>query len=315
MRWRRAGSYSPQLRALAIGLARCPPAQRRVRARLVVEVDPRPDDPSGLRSAMVGERRATAAWFENEVGQRNGADLGGSCNRLSMYALDAKSCVVKTIRRLVPVSYAGRGPSGAAVLGRDPGIEDLVGGSSRSCHAPDGSRPCRRSEASRPGEPASPVHSSLPLCRPLGRRGCHGVSSRVDQTLKKLLGCTSPWVHGDISCQVSCLARLHVVSFSIDENMITVEVMKRLGKLGTAFVREPERHPNRGWVAASGPHGGSSDGRRDPPRPPPRTGEPVEVPARAVAAFKPSRHLSNQVARRHSPAVAERPAGGPVEAS
>ena len=47
----------------------------------------------------------------------------------------------------------------------------------------------------------------------------------------------------------------------------------------------------------------------------PRTGEPVEVPARAVAALKPSRHLSNQVARRHSPAVAERPAGGPVEAS
>ena len=44
----------------------------------------------------------------------------------------------------------------------------------------------------------------------------------------------------------------------------------------------------------------------------PRTGEPVEVPARAVAAFKPSRHLSNQVARRH---MAERPAGGPVEAS
>ena len=31
--------------------------------------------------------------------------------------------------------------------------------------------------------------------------------------------------------------------------------MKRLGKLGTAFVREPERHPNRGWVAASGPTG------------------------------------------------------------
>ena len=74
---------------------------------------------------------------------------------------------------------------------------------------------------------------------PLGHRGYHGVSSRVDQTLKKLLGCTSPWLHGDISSQVSCLAGLHVVSFSIDENMITVEVMKRLGKLGTAFVREP----------------------------------------------------------------------------
>ena len=40
----------------------------------------------------------------------------------------------------------------------------------------------------------------------------------------------------------------------------------------------------------------------------PRTGEPVEVPARAVAAFQPSKHLSNQVARRHSPAVAGRPA-------
>ena len=101
---------------------------------------------------------------------------------------------------------------------------------------------------------------------PLGHRGYHGVSSRVDQPPKKLLGCTSPWLHGDISSQVSCLAGLHVVSFSIDENMIAVRVMKRLGELGTAFVREPERHPNRGWVAASGPTGGSSDRRRGPPR-------------------------------------------------
>ena len=35
--WRRAGSSSPHLRAFAIGLARRPSAQRRVRARFVVE--------------------------------------------------------------------------------------------------------------------------------------------------------------------------------------------------------------------------------------------------------------------------------------
>ena len=46
--WRRAGSSSPHLRAFAIGLARRPSAQRRVRARFVVEVDPRADDALGV---------------------------------------------------------------------------------------------------------------------------------------------------------------------------------------------------------------------------------------------------------------------------
>ena len=39
----------------------------------------------------------------------------------------------------------------------------------------------------------------------------------------------------------------------------------------------------------------------------PRTGEPVEVRARAVAVFRPSRHLSSQVERRNHPTVARKP--------
>ena len=95
------------------------------------------------------------------------------------------------------------------------------------------------SQDARPGEPASAVHGLGLALVSLGRRGRQGVSGRIDRAAGKSLGWASPSFHGDISSQVSCLARLHVVSFSIDENMITVEVMKRLGKLGTAFVREP----------------------------------------------------------------------------
>ena len=140
--------------------------------------------------------------------------------------------------------------SSVYITGPPTGFEAIS--SERGPRRETGTRtPCRKIRA---GSTKAPSRSSSPavsgracLCctrlsalgGPLGHRGYHGVSSRVDQTLKKLLGCTSPWLHGDISSQVSCLAGLHVVSFSIDENMITEKVMKRLGKLGTAFVREP----------------------------------------------------------------------------
>ena len=46
----------------------------------------------------------------------------------------------------------------------------------------------------------------------------------------------------------------------------------------------------------------------------PRTGEPVEVPARDVPVFQPSKHLRSRVDRRHGSAVAAGPpeaVGGP----
>ena len=83
------------------------------------------------------------------------------------------------------------------------------------------------------------------------------------------------------------------------------------GFLGAVRERSPEAMALRSGVSARSRSDTAKPARPATPGPENR----VEVPARAVAAFKPSRHLNNQVARRHSPTVAERPAGGPVEAS